>query len=723
MSQTPTPLTHEELFAHHDTGGSGLGAFTATLPEPTHDAEADLPDTVASDTRLSTATDGIRVGSVITINTVIQGTVTDHIGRPEDEHAPADTDTDAYEAYAVDPVGDSIAGQLTIYRASPYDFSDDWKYYTAAGDSADIAHVAVDNEITPAADTDAERYERLKATTGPVIHCDPSSPSSVTVGTIDGWNDGTVTIAHADGTLSEDVAITCDGDREPHSWYSPEQGADGFMIGGQNPVIRDTVAYETDSDPAADESEETAEGDTAASSGTGSEAADQPDTHHIPDPLGVTSQPLPEPQRDALDAIAALPAGKYLLGPAQDTGDAEMGLYTVASTGRTARTAPQVPIQVLPTGVCHTAFHTDVEFSDAWDNLVTPDLSHPTPTESTVTADASLTDMTGIGPETARRIRGESATRSSHQTSKSPTDIAYVLDDDETFESVDATMTVEKVAPDEQSEAFRQAQANYTPPEDKPTDTAETADEAASKTLADFLPTHPNLTDVASRFVSRTVADLRSAMSETALPTGEAIQRAFTYTTAARLVDQDGAAISNHPQLAIADDDWPSPPPAVAMTWGASTASPLPREESRTALVSATPSITPPVDSTDDTRLAESDGQSVDTLSAEHSASTARSTETETAILVATPESYCPAGTHLDEKTVSRHEETLPDGEFMATTQVEPGLLRYVGALFDVSLTTEYLCQHARITTDGTLLISHESPHVDCWFALTASGR
>lgn len=340
MSDSPKARAHAELVATPPATASRptLSAFSDVLPTPAHEPGEDLSVAPMEQRRLSSAVRSIRAGSIVTINTALQGTVT-AVGETDPEELWYEPSSISADIITVDPFNGAGTTELHIVKdGSTYagDFS--LFYQLEDGTRTEIKHLAVSNEDNLRDHIDADAYNTFKQYIGgtaiAVERGTANSPTSMSLYRIDGAEDGRIVLCSGAGNETT-VTIERPFDNE---WYLHPSGA----------TAADSCTLFTD--------EEGAFG-------------------------AATIDACSETQTNALQTVTDLPSATYSL--------CSEGLVATATVNK-----QEVGATVEDAATCATAFPGLYPIGD--DDTAVEPVTRKAPGGP----DAPVTEITGIGPAT-----------------------------------------------------------------------------------------------------------------------------------------------------------------------------------------------------------------------------------------------------------------------------------------------------------------------------------
>lgn len=350
----PQPKAHDELFQTTPAHGTQalLTDFALLLPQPEHDPEQDLIGDPMDDRPRSNVLKKLREGTVVTLNTAVQGVVSakNEVGHEELWHVPVST-IDTPTIFTIEAFNIPDVDEIHLVKDGAH-YKDDYQLYYQLPDGrrTDIEHIAACNENNLADTIDVNLYETFKQHTGErALRIDSNS---VDVVTLTGAEDGDISFATS---KSRTKTKTVTGNLS-YTWYLAASKA--------SPAPSPTVLTPS------------ASGEESTTSSTS--------------PFGTdTAHELTSDQEAALDRLAGLPEGEYW-----PTGD---GLILETKLDRNQASLRVASAETLSTALSGTFLSKGAE-----DTVRAPDRDSPGG------PDACITTIIGIGEATAADISGVS---------------------------------------------------------------------------------------------------------------------------------------------------------------------------------------------------------------------------------------------------------------------------------------------------------------------------
>lgn len=399
------PKAHSDLFATMPAPGAQaqLTDYAPLLPEPAHDVEEDLVADPMDDRARSTTIDKLREGTVVTLNTALQGVVTgvDEVTHEDLWHVRVDT-INGPTIYTVEPVNEPSIDEFHIVEDGARYKSNYTLYYQLPdGRRTDIKHCAASNEDNLEDEIDVNQYEIFKQHAGAnVLRIDGTD---IQVCSLNDAVDGDIWF---DSTSAREETITVDGTLEA-TWYLPATAANAARTPS---ILTANPDEEANTDP-----------DNDANTTC---------------PLGTTDGlSVSETQQEALANLTSLPVGAYT--------PTESGLVMPTELND----APAA-LRVAPSDVLHTALPA-ADLIDREDTTVrAPDRDAPgTPLDC-------VTNIIGIGDATAAKLSS-----TAHNPSPSKSTVR------EQFEESEMDDIREVPADHPAQQALQEAQKDFEPPE------------------------------------------------------------------------------------------------------------------------------------------------------------------------------------------------------------------------------------------------------------------
>lgn len=515
MSETLTAdHPHYDLLVSKPAGGTQqhLHDYQPQWPAVTHSPDTDIGAlSVMSTYEIDRQLDRISVGSILTLNTVLQAKVVEAgvpAGLVDTLTAKSHSD-DNLTAFTAAPLNPPLTDNIYIVFDSGYPKQQ--RYTVAHSDDTDptsVEHLAVYNEHNLPDEVNTEVYTELKRYSGSTALKLSAADSGeatpgrqLTVGTVTNVRDGNITITYT-GHRSETLTVS-DGEVE-----------NTFIFGGRDTTARPQILRPT------------AGG------------------------LSLTST-FPEEQRIALSELCTLANGTYHMTADGVSMLRDEGEYTARVAIRDGHVAERA---------------LNMQFDDPPRPDVSPaNRSAPSPTDP-------ITEITGIGPATAATLSGapqSSAGSTDGQPAVRAVPESPPSDPDKWPMATDTTLTpvsidaipqaaktrtgtidslgcVRKLPADEIPEALQEAQKEYT--ETKTTEGPEAFD-----TVQEFVNDRAPLSKTPPQYFIKAVGDLRAYIKTHAdrhnLSPEQALLLLHASSTVGRLFDETGAEIGKAPNL------------------------------------------------------------------------------------------------------------------------------------------------------------------------------
>lgn len=670
MTSKP-PLAHRDLFAtaRSTTGQAQLFDYSPELPTPEDDPDQDLTAPSQAGYSIKKTLANARVGSVVTINTVYQGTVAEVVDVAGAEKLAKHVDADRLAEYDLDGGTRNIktiywvdvanlgidtlaivAGDITVTASERH-----WYSVKRDGEvvQESVDHLAVDNENNLKEEVDVPRYETLKAHTGEQVLLFEESTSMAWVATITGYGDGVINYCKGDPDEKRELSheITCDA--TPKTWVLSSRTDAGSVS-----VLRG------EADPFA-----------------GADVSDLEDSEGY---LGKASPELHPEQEDAVATVLeTLPTGSYFISDQGIHANWKIPLRPSEPHGEKVGHS----VDVLSAEVTNAAFPAADYDEDTNDHEVAVDFRAPERDPVDPTDD--ITSIIGIGDATAADISGIGRDRSKSACKRR-------LEDSDIVEMTE-------LDDDERKSELVEAEKEYNPNDEVASTTKDLM------TVQDFINQGPSLFKASSRYYSRAVAEVVATLASEDEITEKGLLRVHAGATNARLYDSANEQLGHLANLHISQLSIDEVETAAAWT-GQKHTPPFEAEWSDRAHILTT-DLPDELDVGRDTYCPAEPRPGAATV--DH---VGVAPLNDIVVFTATPDEHTAAG------DVIEHEDLLQleaDSETpVHTACVDQTAVEYVNALFGLDLADPAdFAHHARITPEGHFYVRHPDDNIDLTYA------